>query len=124
MPASIATTWQRMTKVMLSTSRWRRASLIYLVYRPRLPHSAPLIWVGQPVSNDRTSLWGGRFSGGPADALAGLSRSPLFVWRLARHDIAGFLALASFLNLAVCLFVVHLRDIPARLVLCEVMFVS
>ncbi|MEE6297023.1 argininosuccinate lyase [Georgenia wangjunii] len=35
------------------------------------------------------SLWGGRFAGGPADALAELSRSTHFDWRLARHDIAG-----------------------------------
>jgi argininosuccinate lyase len=36
-----------------------------------------------------TRLWGGRFSGGPADALAALSVSTHFDWRLARHDIAG-----------------------------------
>ena len=35
------------------------------------------------------SLWGGRFAGGPADALAALSKSTHFDWRLARHDIAG-----------------------------------
>jgi argininosuccinate lyase len=34
-------------------------------------------------------LWGGRFVGGPADALAALSRSTHFDWRLARYDIAG-----------------------------------
>ena len=35
------------------------------------------------------SLWGGRFSGGPAQALAALSVSTHFDWRLARYDIAG-----------------------------------
>ena len=35
------------------------------------------------------SLWGGRFCGGPADALAALSVSTHFDWRLARYDIAG-----------------------------------
>ena len=35
------------------------------------------------------SLWGGRFTGGPADALAVLSVSTHFDWRLARYDIAG-----------------------------------
>ena len=35
------------------------------------------------------SLWGGRFSGGPADALTALSVSTHFDWRLARYDIAG-----------------------------------
>ena len=32
------------------------------------------------------SLWGGRFAGGPADALAELSRSTHFDWRLAPYD--------------------------------------
>ena len=36
-----------------------------------------------------TSLWGGRFSGGPSSALAALSLSTHFDWRLARYDIAG-----------------------------------
>ena len=40
----------------------------------------------QPVG---VSLWGGRFSGGPADAMAALSVSTHFDWRLARYDIAG-----------------------------------
>ena len=35
------------------------------------------------------ALWGGRFTGGPADALAALSKSTHFDWRLARHDLAG-----------------------------------
>ncbi len=34
-------------------------------------------------------LWGGRFSGGPADAMFALSKSTQFDWRLARYDIAG-----------------------------------
>ena len=44
------------------------------------------------------SLWGGRFSGGPADALAELSRSTHFDWRLALHDIAGSRAHARVLH--------------------------
>ncbi|MEY2915781.1 MAG: hypothetical protein RL454_710, partial [Actinomycetota bacterium] len=35
------------------------------------------------------ALWGGRFSGGPADSVAALSRSIHFDWRLAKYDIAG-----------------------------------
>jgi len=35
------------------------------------------------------ALWGGRFSGGPAESVAALSRSVHFDWRLARYDIAG-----------------------------------
>ena len=48
----------------------------------------------QPVG---VSLWGGRFSGGPADALAALSVSTHFDWRLARYDIAGSRAHARVL---------------------------
>jgi len=47
-----------------------------------------------------TSLWGGRFSGGPADALAALSKSTHFDWRLARLDLAGSRAHARVLNTA------------------------
>lgn len=46
------------------------------------------------------SLWGGRFAGGPADALAALSKSTHFDWRLARHDIAGSMAHARVLHRA------------------------
>jgi argininosuccinate lyase len=38
------------------------------------------------------SLWGSRFEGGPSEALAALSRSVHFDWRLAAYDIAGSLA--------------------------------
>ncbi|WP_448060351.1 argininosuccinate lyase [Cellulomonas hominis] len=48
---------------------------------------------GGPVS-----LWGGRFAGGPSQALAELSRSTHFDWRLARHDIAGSVAHARVLR--------------------------
>ena len=46
----------------------------------------------------RLSLWGGRFAGGPADALAALSVSTHFDWRLAGHDIAGSVAHARVLH--------------------------
>jgi len=46
------------------------------------------------------SLWGGRFAGGPADALAALSRSTHFDWRLARYDIAGSRAHSRVLHRA------------------------
>ena len=51
-------------------------------------------------AEERLSLWGGRFSGGPADALAELSRSTHFDWRLALHDIAGSRAHARVLHAA------------------------
>src|SRR5690606_8866650 len=44
------------------------------------------------------SLWGGRFTGGPSDALAALSRSTHFDWRLAPYDIAGSRAHARVLH--------------------------
>jgi argininosuccinate lyase len=46
---------------------------------------------------ERTSLWGGRFAGGPADALARLSVSVQFDWRLAPYDIAASRAHARVL---------------------------
>ena len=45
-------------------------------------------------------LWGGRFEGGPDQALARLSLSTHFDWRLARHDIAGSRAHARALHRA------------------------
>jgi argininosuccinate lyase len=52
----------------------------------------------EPDRNEpATRLWGGRFTGGPADALAALSVSTHFDWRLARHDIAGSRAHARVL---------------------------
>ena len=38
-------------------------------------------------SND--ALWGGRFASGPSDALAALSKSTHFDWRLASYDLKG-----------------------------------
>jgi argininosuccinate lyase len=44
------------------------------------------------------TLWGGRFSEKPADALAALSVSTHFDWRLARYDIRGSRAHARVLH--------------------------
>ncbi|HEY8301894.1 MAG TPA: argininosuccinate lyase [Jatrophihabitans sp.] len=49
---------------------------------------------------ESAALWGGRFTGGPSDALAALSLSTHFDWRLARHDIAGSRAHARVLHRA------------------------
>ncbi|CAM3644967.1 argininosuccinate lyase [Micrococcus flavus] len=46
------------------------------------------------------ALWGGRFAGGPSDALAALSKSTHFDWRLAPYDIAGSRAHARVLHTA------------------------
>ncbi|WGW13171.1 argininosuccinate lyase [Saxibacter everestensis] len=55
---------------------------------------------GQPDQPEKLSLWGGRFDGGPADALARLSKSTHFDWRLAGYDIAGSKAHARVLRSA------------------------
>ncbi len=49
-------------------------------------------------NSEATRLWGGRFAGGPSEALARLSLSTHFDWRLARHDIAGSRAHARVLQ--------------------------
>ncbi|GAA1344433.1 argininosuccinate lyase [Arthrobacter roseus] len=46
------------------------------------------------------ALWGGRFAGGPANALKALSKSTDFDWRLAKYDIAGSRAHARVLHTA------------------------
>ena len=48
----------------------------------------------------KVSLWGGRFAGNSSDALAALSRSTHFDWRLAPYDIAGSRAHARVLHRA------------------------
>ncbi len=48
----------------------------------------------------RTSLWGGRFEGGPAEALARLSVSVHFDWRLAPYDLRASKAHARVLHRA------------------------
>ena len=47
-----------------------------------------------------TRLWGARFEGGPSDALARLSVSVQFDWRLAPYDLAGSRAHARVLGRA------------------------
>ena len=53
-----------------------------------------------PIATERTTLWGGRFQGGPADALARLSVSVHFDWRLAPYDLLGSRAHARVLHRA------------------------
>jgi argininosuccinate lyase len=50
--------------------------------------------------SEPTKLWGGRFASGPADAMAALSASTHFDWRLAPYDIAGSRAHARVLHQA------------------------
>ncbi len=49
------------------------------------------------MTQERTSLWGGRFAGGPAEALARLSVSVHFDWRLAPYDLLASKAHARIL---------------------------
>jgi argininosuccinate lyase len=60
-------------------------------------------------------LWGGRFTGDPADALAALSKSTDFDWRLAEYDIAGSRAHARVLHHAGLLNVDELGRLLAGL---------
>src|SRR5277367_1124011 len=52
------------------------------------------------ISGPGTRLWGGRFESGPADALARLSVSVQFDWRLAQYDLLASAAHARVLHKA------------------------
>ncbi|HQA31477.1 MAG TPA: argininosuccinate lyase [Propioniciclava tarda] len=52
------------------------------------------------MSETEGRLWGGRFEGGPAEAMFALSKSTQFDWRLARYDLAGSRAHARALQRA------------------------
>jgi argininosuccinate lyase len=52
------------------------------------------------VSTNTGSLWGGRFTEGPAPALAALSKSTHFDWVLAPYDVSGSKAHAKVLHRA------------------------
>jgi argininosuccinate lyase len=52
------------------------------------------------VPEPSTRLWGGRFAAGPSEALARLSSSVHFDWRLAPYDLAGSRAHARALHRA------------------------
>ena len=60
-------------------------------------------------------LWGGRFEGGPAEAMFALSKSTQFDWRLAHLDIAGSRAHAKALHRAGLLTEPELADMLAAL---------
>lgn len=62
-----------------------------------------------------TRLWGGRFEEGPSDAMAALSLSTHFDWRLAPFDIQQTRAHAAVLNRAGLLTDVELTDVVSTL---------
>jgi argininosuccinate lyase len=55
---------------------------------------------GDMDTPESTRLWGGRFAAGPAEALARLSLSVHFDWRLARYDLRASQAHARVLHRA------------------------
>jgi argininosuccinate lyase len=59
-----------------------------------------LITPPQPRNDHSGRLWGGRFEASPAAAMATLSRSTHFDWRLARYDLSGSRAHAKALHRA------------------------
>lgn len=65
--------------------------------------------------SEKVALWGGRFQGGPADALAALSVSTQFDWRLADYDLKGSLAHAKALRAAGLLTETEYADLSAAL---------
>ena len=62
-----------------------------------------------------TRLWGGRFADGPSDAMAALSLSTHFDWRLAPYDVQQTRAHAKVLHGAGLLTDVELADVVAAL---------
>ena len=52
------------------------------------------------MAQSSDALWGGRFSGATADAMAALSKSTHFDWRLAKYDLRGTAAHVKALNAA------------------------
>jgi argininosuccinate lyase len=56
--------------------------------------------IAAEAADGTTRLWGGRFAAGPAEALARLSVSVQFDWRLARYDLRASRAHARVLHRA------------------------
>ena len=52
------------------------------------------------TSTNEGALWGARFASGPSEALAALSKSTHFDWRLVPYDVAGSKAHARVLHRA------------------------
>jgi len=66
-------------------------------------------------TSEPTRLWGGRFASGPSDAMAALSASVHFDWRLAPYDIRQTAAHARVLHGAGLLSAEELDDVLAAL---------
>src|SRR5699024_1466225 len=64
------------------------------------PAATPSAAADPSAAQENASLWGGRFGSGPAAALAALSVSTHFDWRLAQYDLRGSAAHANVLHAA------------------------
>ena len=64
--------------------------------------------------SEPTRLWGGRFTSGPADAMAALSLSTHFDWRLAPYDVQQTRAHATVLHRAGLLTDADLDEVARR----------
>src|SRR5699024_9455459 len=62
--------------------------------------STPMADQTDPAGTGEGRLWGGRFAGGPTEAMFALSVSTHVDWRLAHHDLAGSRAHARALHRA------------------------
>ncbi len=80
-----------------------------------IPERTDVTTPDQTSSSKPLALWGGRFAGGPSQALAALSVSTQFDWRLARYDIAGSKAHAKVLHHAGLLDDQQFADMEAAL---------
>src|SRR5438477_8019069 len=67
---------------------------------PSAVHVYPSGSTPPPSAGNPHRLWGGRFDGGPDAALAALSMSVQFDWRLAPYDLLASRAHARVLNRA------------------------
>src|SRR5450759_590946 len=95
--------WPLTIRATLSTRRWPRASWSCGACPARSRQCGTARLAANPVGDEErtpTRLWGGRFESGPAEALARLSVSVQFDWRLAPYDLLASRAHARVLHQA------------------------
>src|ERR1017187_5028668 len=102
-PRSTAMSWPLTIRATLSTRRWPRASWSWGACPARSRQCGTARLAANPVGDEErtpTRLWRWRFESGPAEALAGLSVSVQFDWRLAPYDLLASRAHARVLHRA------------------------
>src|ERR1039457_7027475 len=102
-PRSTTMSWPLTIRATLSTRRWPRASWSCGACPARSRQCGTARLAANPVGDEErtpTRLWGGRFESGPAEALARLSVSVQFDWRLAPYDLLASRAHAVLLHRA------------------------